>query len=437
MSARYRWQRPALPAAAAIAVTVLAAAPGPRAPQAATHRVPTEFATIAEALAASASLDTVLVSPGVYVGDLVLPSNVSLVGDGPPESVVLAGAGTGSVVLCAGTGPATRLASLTLQGGVGTLDGSTRFGGAVYVRIGALRLEDVVVRGSQADLGGGVCADRSALHWSGGSLTDNSAGLGGGIVLFGGSHSLSRVHASGNQATHGGALYAGEVTLLTVDQCLWEGNAASGDGGGACLVGTAAVVTLCRFDRNSAGGRGGAWAVLEGSALNGTDCIFYENEALISGGGLHAGCDGAPGSACAQADLTRADLFRNHSPSGAPVAAAGAARVRLEAAAVAGNDTPPACLGTHADISLECCAVAVNGPPQSGPCAVAETDVVVLDPYLCDLDGGNLDRCSNSPLLLPTACSGVPYGALGLGCGSCGPTQSEASSWGRVKALYR
>jgi hypothetical protein len=398
--------------------------------------VPSDFATVAAALAVSSVGDTVLLAPGTYVENLDLPSGVRIVGDGPRESVVLHGTGSGSVVRCLSTGPLTGLSSLTLEAGTGTFDGGARLGGAIYMQAARLRLENVVIQANQADVGGGVYAHLSTLVWIDGVLAGNAASAGGGLFLSGGSHSLTGVDATANRADRGGALYALDLTLLAFDQCDWAQNVALEQGGAAAFVGSAAVATLCRFERNSAD-YGGAWMVGEGSQVECTRCVFYENRADVAGGGVHASCDGLPGSGCAQALVAASDFFRNRGPQAAPAGAAGAAEVRIERSALAGNDTPPACLDARAELALACSAVAANGPPPGGACPVTESDVVILDPHLCDLDGGLLERCSNSPLLVAPACSGEPYGALGLGCGPCGPTQAEVFTWGRVKGRYR
>ena len=50
---------------------------------------------------------------------------------------------------------------------------------------------------------------------------------------------------------------------------------------------------------------------------------------------------------------------------------------------------------------------------------------------------GQLERCSNSPLLAVPACASEPVGALAGGCGPCGATQSVSTTWGRLKVQYR
>ncbi len=428
-----RGRRRTLPAVACLTVLSLAALPA----RAAIRHVPLDYATIAAALAAASTLDTVLVEPGVYAEDLDLPSGVHLLGNGPPESVILQGSGATSVVSCQGTAPGTRLESLTVRGGAGTLDSGARLGGGIYLQAAHLTLQDVRLVENQADLGGGLCADNSTVQWSGGLVADNQATLGGGLFLFQGSHVVSGLSAERNQATDGGALYLSEVTLLSMDGSAFRDNGAGGDGGAGAGTASAMTAAYCRFEGNVAGGAGGGFALGEGCAMEFSFCVFFDNQATGAGGGLSAQCDGLPGSGCSEALLAHCDIFRNRAPLAAAVAVDGAARVRIEGSAVAGNDSPPACLDPRGELEIHCSATAANGSGGASACSIAESEVVVADPHLCDLDAGQLERCANSPLLVPPPCDTETYGALGAGCGPCGPTQAVAQTWGRLKVRYR
>ena len=404
---------------------------------AATWRVPADYSTIATALSVAASGDTVLVAPGTYVEDLELVSGVTLRGNGDPQQVILQGTGASSVLHGTQVGEGTQVVSLTVRGGIGRASGGSRLGGGIYVETSILTLQDVWLRDNQADLGGGLCAENSAIHWTGGALTGNAAVLGGGAFLSKGSHTLSAVAASGNHATSGGVLYAQSAILVTLDDCLWTDNAATDAGGAGFVALTACLASYCRFEANTAGGNGGAFTLRAGSTAEFSHCVFYENAAGGAGGSWHARCDGLPGSACVEVRLSHCDVFRNHSPLAAGGAVDGAAWAEIRESAVAGNDTPAACLDARGELRLECTATAGNGTSGGSGCAIEELDVVIADPGLCDLDAGQLERCANSPLLVTPPCGSGPYGALAAGCGACGPTASEATTWGRLKVRYR
>jgi hypothetical protein len=62
-------------------------------------------------------------------------------------------------------------------------------------------------------------------------------------------------------------------------------------------------------------------------------------------------------------------------------------------------------------------------------------DIVNVDPLFCDMAGGDLRLCADSPCL-----AGVTWGSLvgasDQGCGPCG-NATESSLWGDIKAMYR
>ncbi|MFH0777923.1 MAG: hypothetical protein V2A71_04745, partial [Candidatus Eisenbacteria bacterium] len=62
------------------------------------------------------------------------------------------------------------------------------------------------------------------------------------------------------------------------------------------------------------------------------------------------------------------------------------------------------------------------------------------DPLFCDRTGGDHSLCADSPCLPgnhPAGYACGTIGALGIGCGVCGPTPVEFSTWGRVKSMFR
>ena len=63
------------------------------------------------------------------------------------------------------------------------------------------------------------------------------------------------------------------------------------------------------------------------------------------------------------------------------------------------------------------------------------------DPGFCDAENGDLRLCADSPCLSGTLPNGQSHdliGALGVGCGDCGPhVDSSPRTWGSVKAMYR
>jgi predicted outer membrane repeat protein len=406
-------------------------------PLAALVHVPMDQPTIAQGLAAAGPADTVLVAAGSYTEDLVLPSNVTLMGEGSPGSVTISGTGATSVLSCESGGPLTRVVGIEIRDGTGTSAGTETVGGGILVQGGSLSLTEVRVTGCQADFGGGVFLEDATLRWIGGSLEENSGSFGGGIFVRRGEVHLASLEIRGNHADRGGALYTTEVDLANLGTTTWRDNQASGPGGAVYLETSAAVVGFSRFEGNEAGTTGGAIHADQGSVVNVNQTVFYDNGASASGGSVWVTCEGPAGAECSAAHLNHVDLFSNRAPQAAAAGVSGAALLTIQASVVAANESVPACLDPRAALTIQCTALHANGADTGHACEAVVSDTLHVDPYLCDLPSGDVSRCLNSPLLSPPACGAPVLGATGEGCPACAPTQAVGTSWGRVKALYR
>jgi hypothetical protein len=380
----------------------------------------------------------VSVSPGIYLEHLEHAAGAVLRAADAAGSVIVDGGGTGPVIACVSPLPGTAVEGLVLRGGGGLPDGKIRLGGALVVRGGTLRLAAVRIEGSSADLGGGVFCDGARLDWTGGALVGNAADVGGGWFASGGELRLSGVEIAGNTARLGGGGYGTRLAPLELVSCVCHDNAALEDGGGLWLGGTGAAINDSRFTANSAGGRGGGARVGPGSLATLSYCVLAGNTAVGTGGGLDVTCQSPAGTPCAEARLFHVDLAANRAPQSGAAAVSGAARIAVEASLVARNEGGLACLSSQAEVEVSCSAVFSNDvTPTRLDCEPSYADTTQADPRLCDLAALDLLRCANSPLLTPPPC-GLPYlGALGMGCGACGPTPVTPATWGRLKARYR
>jgi hypothetical protein len=128
----------------------------------------------------------------------------------------------------------------------------------------------------------------------------------------------------------------------------------------------------------------------------------------------------------------------NRAPGSGAAAAVGAARLGVEASLIARNEGGLACLGAQAAIEVACTALFSNDiAPTQVDCEPGYSDILAVDPRLCDPAALDVLRCANSPLLAPPSC-GLPFlGALGAGCPACGPTTATTITWGGLKARYR
>lgn len=426
----------------------------PAVPRAATHPVPGGAPTIAAGLAAAAEGDTVLVAPGTYRERVVLPSNVTLRGDGPPGAVTIDAALGGPCVDVRSGGPQTRLEGCRLVGGRGGVDPGGTAGGALRIEGGLLAVADCTFDDGQAAFGGGSAAIAAAVTFRRCTWRLGSATFGGGHFQSAGHLTLEDALLDGPRATAGGGLYVTNGATVTVQEAIVRGARSSGDGAGAHLDACVATLSLVRFEDALAGGRGGGLLIAAGGQVLASYCTFLRNGAAAGGGAFHVSCDaaapdggsaaprpaGAAGLAadCALLSLTHAGILAGSGAAPAAGAVTGPAVVRLLSSLVAGNPSGLACLDSRSTLDVTCSDLYANGGPDlSGNCAPAtDPSNRAVDPHLCDLAGGDVGLCVNSPLVDP-GCGDAHWGPAGVRCGPCGDTPAAATSWGRIKIRYR
>jgi hypothetical protein len=410
-----------------------------------THHVPAVQPTIGAALLASAPGDTVLVAPGHYAERVVLPSDVTLrVAGGPGTATIDAGL-LGPCVDVPAAGSQTRLEGFRLVRGRGGIDPGGTVGGALRSQGGVLAVGDCTFEDGQAGFGGGTAAIGTWITfrrctWSGGS-----ASFGGGHFQSAGRLTLEDGLMNGPQAAVGGGIFATNGARVTVNEAVIRGARASGDGAGAHFDACVATLSLVRFEDGLAGGSGGGIAIAAGGQVIASYCTFLGNGSGAGGGAFHVSCDaGAPGARgataadCALLSLTHTDILKS---SGAPPAAGavdGPGVVRMASSLVVGNASGLACLDSRATLDVTCTDLYANqGADLAGNCApVHAATNRSVDPHLCDLAGGDVGLCANSPLVDP-GCGDAEWGSAGVTCGPCGDTPAAATSWGRVKVRYR
>jgi len=399
---------------------------------AAVLRVPADRPSVASALAAAASGDTVLVAPGTYLESVTLPSGVTLRGADPAQPPVLDAGGSARVLTISQGSALTRLEAITLKNG----QAGAGPGGGVRVVGGSLALHDVTIASCQAAFGGALSLENGAhVTWSGGAVTGCAASFGGAAFADGGMLALTQVALASNSAQTGGALYAQGASPVSLVSCSLHDNQASASGGAIALQQCGASLSDCRLDHNRATGNGGALWSGPGSGVVCSYSVF-SNDQAAAGGAVYATCDGPAGAGCSLVQLAHVDLIRNQAPGSGAGGADGASRIEAQACVVAFNDGGLACLDPRATIDVGCSLLHANGPPGSD-CAGSVSDTTSADPLLCDLAGGQFERCAGSPALAPAACGEPFLGALGQGCPSCATTPTQSVTWGGLKARYR
>lgn len=127
--------------------------------------------------------------------------------------------------------------------------------------------------------------------------TIDCEGLGRGFHFHSGEDTSAVVHGvmiTNASADTGAGAFCQNGSGPKFELCIFADNDATVTGGGMCAVNSSPVIRGCYFDSNMASdesrqtGRGGGVACYDGSVLTVSDTPFVENHAVRNGGGIHA-----------------------------------------------------------------------------------------------------------------------------------------------------
>lgn len=238
---------------------------------------------IADVLDDPACDDTVFVSPGTYLENLVIDRDVDVVGGN--SDVVIDGGQNGPTITV--TDSSITLQSLTITGGDG------KCGGGIFSDSADVLLLETVVTENSAAGGAGICQVGGSVIISGSQISNNvalgSRAIGGGVAVSRGTltvRSGSEIvgnRARGSVAT-GGAIESLQSSVVLAGRCVVADNSAESDGtvgsvaGGAIsLFQSDLTVGNCELRNNRAESVGGPASAFGGA--------IYAS-ALSYGGGL-------------------------------------------------------------------------------------------------------------------------------------------------------
>ena len=281
-----------------------------------THTVPGSHATIQQAISASSSGDTVLVSPGVYYEQIdFLGRHITVRGVGGPAVTVIDGRRSGTVVTFeTSEGSSAILQGFTVRNGRGVGGGP----GGVMCLASAPTLLDCWFIDNEGRVGSAGAVD------SRGGSQPRAVGC-----LFEG-------NVGGGDSTYSGAgaIRCWNGSSVTAEDCVFVGNHGGGHwdpraGPGAIQgAGTGASITLrrCVFEGNRGGptggapsGDGGAGAirVLSSAELTVEHCNFIAN---VGGEGIAGYAEGGSGAITSSSNVTsyiRSSAFLDNVGGGA------------------------------------------------------------------------------------------------------------------------
>jgi hypothetical protein len=208
------------------------------------HLVPTQYATIQQAVDASLSGDTVLVGTGYYVENvdlrfknITIRSDVDLdwqTHDIAPLNTIIDGSNTASVVRLKGNSRLTVVEGFTLTNGKGTQLIFGKVGGGIYGELSSPRILSNIIAGNNVPVGGGgiYCSGDAGPEVKDCIVYNNSAGQYAGGLYVGGEHCVvENCMVIRNTAGNGAGMmcFNGEPLVLNTTVA---GNTAASYGGG-------------------------------------------------------------------------------------------------------------------------------------------------------------------------------------------------------------
>ncbi|MBN2566426.1 MAG: right-handed parallel beta-helix repeat-containing protein [Candidatus Eisenbacteria bacterium] len=265
-------------------------------------------------------------------------------------------------------------------------------------------------------------------------------------------------------ADDGGGIFCTELSSCTIRDCVITYCATSYDGfvggGGVCCNWESATQMYgCTLRGNSTMLFGGGALFMSSATPVIQDCVFEDNHAGISAGGLYVFYD-----SFAQIYNTMfAGNTSDHHGGGLLISQAGAdiqdCTFYANSAAQLGGGIH--CYESHPEIfqtivafstdgeGITCGGLAFMSNPSIWNCDLFGNadgdslcgdyyDNLYEDPLFCDASAGDLSLCSDSPCLSDNNGWSVTMGGIGEGCGACGTGLPEdATSWTTIKAVFR
>jgi predicted outer membrane repeat protein len=401
-----------------------------------------DYPTIAEAVAAAAAGDTILVAAGTYTGpsnrDIdVSQNNLSLVSEAGPEATVIDCESAGRALVIGG--------ARTVVSGFTFANGSAEEGGALRLGPVSTTLLDCRFVDNEAERGGALyCTVGSALEADICAFDYNSASnYGGAVYTTNARITMYECTFDGNSGgINGGAVSMKQGTVGWFMDCTFNGNSAQS--GGALYIGTFATwwwgeeglgttIGFSSFSGNEAE-RGGALYVNARCEVEVIWCTLVANEA--EWGGALYGVTHDPGRVFVQ----HCTLYGNAAHYGGGVCTCGAfwdpdwSEFRVSRSIIAFSTEGSAICRLDDSYAFADCSIAYGN--EGGDVLYGGDLNLYGDPLFCNVYQGDFALCENSQARPENNPWGVLMGSCSQQCGPC-ESPVQWTSWGRIKARYR
>ena len=407
-----------------------------------------ECPTIQAGIDSASVGDTVLVAAGTYTGvgnrnldfggtDLVLLSE-----DGPELTIIDCQRSGGGIYFHSGETGAAVVEGFTITNGLGL--GDPYGGGGMYCYNGSSpTVRNCTFYGNRASRGGGMSCWNSSPTVSNCTFSQNQGADGGGMLCGHSSPTVSDCEFSENEASAGGGMCCYDSSSPTVSNCSFVSNSACEGGGGIFCHNSSPAVSNCNFVDNAAFCTflGGGGMCCYDSSPTVSNCGFVGNSAH-NGGAMS--CDGHNGGS--SPTVSNCTFYGNSASSGAGVyctSLLGESHPTLQNTIIAFSpDGEAVWCESGSGVTLMCCDVFGNTGGDWVGCVADQYGIngnFSACPSFCHTELGDFHLCNESPCLPRNHPDGYDcglIGAFGEGC-VCGPTQTQVTTWGAVKAMHR
>ncbi len=285
----------------------------------------------------------------------------------------------------------------------------------------AVTVIDCEASGRAFSFTGGETSDATVSNLT---ITNAQWGTGGAIYIDNASPTITDNIFMNNNATTGAAIYVKHGSPL-VDNNLFEGNAAA-QYGGAMFLDESGVATISNniMRGNTASLGGGAIYC----SLHSPDILnnLIVGNTTSTGGGIYL----VVSSPLIQGNT----IVENTASAGAGIAAVGSNPIVTECIIAFNINGGAISCPSSGNPMVDCSIIFGN----DGGDAVCGTDAggnLFVDPQFCGVVGsGDFTLQSDSPCALLNNACGVRVGVLGV---ICSVTETQATTWGELKARYR
>ncbi len=246
---------------------------------------PADFTLIQPAIDSAQSGDTILVMPGTYHENILMPcKSVTLKSNAPqsPELFVIDGMDSGTVISFINTGQM----GIIVEGFTIVNGNADRGGGVLCSNSSPTVTNCVITQNTGVDGGGVLCENTSSPHFIGCSFTTNTASYGGAVNSIDSSPILESCILQSNSSTDtGGAVRVSGGQGLYLTDCVFVSNSSAYGGAMDCRS-VELTLTNCLFEGNSSPNGGGVYIWRSTGTFS--DCEFIGNNSINCGGGLFA-----------------------------------------------------------------------------------------------------------------------------------------------------